>query len=88
MRYELTEVGDGNFAFILKPEMRSNTPAHYVCARCYQNGKASILQHRALGMSEDLLTCSVCDTKMLMGRAYRPPISYYEPDEAALEKGQ
>jgi hypothetical protein len=72
-RYELTDIGDGNFAYILKAPMRGAEPPHYFCANCYREGRASILQHmRTHGMG-DLLMCPSCKTKFVVSRGYEPP---------------
>ena len=71
-RYELTDVGDGNFAYVLKAAMRGSEPPHYVCANCYRQGKASILNHMHTRGMGDLLTCPACGTKFLVSRGYKP----------------
>jgi rubrerythrin len=43
-RYELKEVFGGAFAYVLKQEARGTEPIHWLCAKCYQEGKPSILQ--------------------------------------------
>lgn len=42
-RYELKDFG-GAFAYTLKPEAQGAEPVHEICAKCYQDGKKSILQ--------------------------------------------
>lgn len=43
-RYELKEIGTGAFAYVVKDAMRGAEPVHWLCANCFQQGKASILQ--------------------------------------------
>jgi hypothetical protein len=43
-RYELIEVSEGAFTYVLKTERRGGEPIHWLCASCYQNNKKSILQ--------------------------------------------
>jgi hypothetical protein len=44
-RYELKDIYDGvSFAYVLKPHTPSAEPPHWLCAKCYQEGKKSILQ--------------------------------------------
>lgn len=73
-RYELTDIGDGNFAYTAKVSMRGSEQPHYICANCYQLGKTSILQHMHLSGGGDLLTCSGCNAKTLVARNYKPPL--------------
>lgn len=42
-RYKLYQFGRGHFAFAVKKEAQGDEPFHYLCAACYNNGKASIL---------------------------------------------
>jgi hypothetical protein len=72
-RYELADVGDGTFAYALKPSMRGTEPPHYLCAHCYQQGKKAILQHMETHGMGDLLTCPSCKTKSLISRSYKAP---------------
>jgi hypothetical protein len=73
-RYEKAKVGEGSFAYILKPAMRGSELPHYVCANCYSNGKASILQHEWFpGSAGHILACPACKTKLLLGKSYAPP---------------
>lgn len=72
-RYKPVDAGDGNIAYILKPTMRDGEPPHYICANCYQQGKASILAHMHTHGMGDLLTCPLCKTKNLISRNYQPP---------------
>lgn len=43
-RYELVSVGEGGFAYMLKPGMRGSEPPHWLCTQCVEDGKKSILQ--------------------------------------------
>jgi vacuolar-type H+-ATPase subunit I/STV1 len=72
-RYELTDVGTNNFAYALKQSVRGGEPAHYLCANCYQQDKKSILHHMKTASMGDLLTCSLCNAKMLIRHGYKPP---------------
>jgi hypothetical protein len=44
-RYQLTNVGWGATAFVLKPEAQGSEAAHMLCANCFQHGHPSILQY-------------------------------------------
>jgi hypothetical protein len=43
-RYELTQWGNGAFAYVLKETEQAGEPRHALCANCYQRGAKSILQ--------------------------------------------
>ncbi len=43
-RYDLTEITDGVFAFVLKEPERGSGPAHCMCANCFNEGHPVILQ--------------------------------------------
>lgn len=43
-RYELAEFSTGALAFKLKESEREGTPAHYICANCFNEGHPAILQ--------------------------------------------
>ena len=42
--YELSNIGEGVFAYAKKPSVQSAEPSHYLCANCFTNGQKSILQ--------------------------------------------
>jgi hypothetical protein len=44
LRYEMKEVCLGATAYVLKADARGSEPIHWLCARCYQDGKKSLLQ--------------------------------------------
>jgi hypothetical protein len=72
-RYELADVGDGTFAYLLKEAMRGSEPPHYICANCYEKNKKSVLHHMRTGSMGDLLTCNSCGAKNLISRGYKAP---------------
>jgi hypothetical protein len=43
-RYQLQKVYVGSFAYVVKEEARGTEPIHWLCARCYEEGKKSLLQ--------------------------------------------
>lgn len=43
-RYELKSVGNGTFAYVLKEDTESSEPFHFLCTKCYEDRKKSILQ--------------------------------------------
>jgi hypothetical protein len=72
-RYQLTDIGDGNFAYALKESVSNGEPPHYLCTACYQNSKKAILHHLATGSGMHVLTCPSCVAKMAIDRVYCPP---------------
>ena len=43
-KYQLTEVGAGQFVYTLKEQTGSTEPQHMLCANCYNHNEKSILQ--------------------------------------------
>jgi superfamily II helicase len=65
-RYELHEVSPGVLTYTLKEAMSAGEPAHQLCARCYQDGKKSILQHEHLAVGRtEVLICDRCDSELI-----------------------
>lgn len=61
-RYELNQLGDGLFTYILKEEEGAPEPTHQLCANCYNiHNKKSILlmETRNPGMAQ-VLFCQNC----------------------------
>ena len=72
-RYQLTDIGNGKFTYVLKPESQGTEPAHQICAHCYQTGTKSILQTVAhLTMRAESLYCHKCDNHLYTKGAFHP----------------
>jgi Zn finger protein HypA/HybF involved in hydrogenase expression len=87
-RYQLTDIGDGTFAYALKQSMQRGEPPHYICTNCYEQSKKSILNHLYSPNEGHLLSCSQCKTKLVVWREYKDPSYAESPEErdrAALE---
>jgi hypothetical protein len=65
-RYELKNVGAGSLAYVLKDDMRAGEEPHQICAACYQHGKKSILQPKAV-YPDKTLYCSECKAQIFTG---------------------
>jgi hypothetical protein len=57
-RYRLHAVDSGAFAYVLKPDMQSDEPPHWLCTQCFEKRHKSILQfkeqlHSPSGMRSD-----------------------------------
>ena len=87
-RYQLTDIGQGTFAYALKQSMSAGEPAHYICTNCYQQSKKSVLHHMHSAGGLHVMTCPSCNTKMGIQHGYVPP-SYVMTEQdrirAALE---
>jgi hypothetical protein len=46
-RYELMQLGDGTFAYMLKLAERGNQPPHWLCPNCFEDGKKSLFQRKS-----------------------------------------
>lgn len=63
-RYELAAPFPGCMVFALKRSMSSGQTPHYLCANCYQDGKASILQgYASRGMGTAWYQCTACNSQ-------------------------
>ena len=67
--YELREMtpGAGVFAYAYAPKTETTQPFHWLCQKCYQEGKKGMLQTQH-NVGAATLKCPVCRTD------YHPPI--------------
>jgi hypothetical protein len=72
-KYTLTEAGPGVFAYIKKSKTCGTEPPHYLCAKCYEDSKKSILHRMDTASMGNLLTCPTCNARMLIRHGYKPP---------------
>ena len=74
--YQLSKIAEDTFAYASKPNAHSSEPAHYICARCYQDRKKSILQRADAAH----MFCPECKTKFRFdsaeARKFSGPINY------------
>src|SRR5690606_27378746 len=64
-RYKLTEIGFGQFAYILKEEESAGEPKHMLCANCYNRGEKSILQNELRNPGRHTVTfCDNCNSEL------------------------
>jgi hypothetical protein len=66
-RYELQELPPGVFVRVLKPSMATGEPIHRLCAKCYEDGKKSILQSIGKIHGQETLNCHNCGARMVVG---------------------
>lgn len=79
-RYQLTDIGEGTFAYALKGSVSNGEPAHYICTNCYEQSKKSVLHHMQSGGGMHVMSCPRCSAKMGIGHGYRAP-SYMQSEE-------
>ena len=58
-KYELCKISTDTFAYARKEDTRGAEPSHYICARCYEDRKRSILQRA----DSAHVFCPECKTK-------------------------
>lgn len=75
-RYELKDYGGGTFAYALKASEAAGEPPHRACAKCFQEGKISILQFSSRSEGQEWLECPSCKSRRPYGvRVQEPPAS-------------
>ena len=65
-RYILTEIGPGVFVynFIQSSKQRTKEPPHYICPKCFQDCKKSILQTVVVSEYGTRFKCFGCQTEI------------------------
>ena len=75
-RYALIQPWDGAFTYALKEDSKRAEPPHWICAKCYQESKKSILQDNGNPyLDKAALICPSCKTTLLWTKG-RQPFSY------------
>lgn len=59
-RYRLAELAPGVLAYALKPEHAAEEPAHHLCAACYAQAQARILQFQRQDTRNRIYKCFAC----------------------------
>lgn len=65
-RYRLTEFSDGRFAYVLIDELANDEPSHKLCAKCYNDGRKSILQTVNKHSGGESVWCQSCKEKTIL----------------------
>ena len=79
-RYQLISAWDGGFVYALKQPLGEATePPHWICAKCYEDGRKSVLQSSynfgAVGDTEYI--CPACSAILVPHGGRRPiPLDY------------
>jgi hypothetical protein len=63
-QYELKEVARGFFVYAYKKSDDSMKPIHWLCANCYKDRKASIIQLISGNMMKKRYLCPNCETEI------------------------
>jgi hypothetical protein len=79
-RYGLQELPPGVFARALQPAMADGEPIHRLCAKCYEDGKKSILQSAGIIHGQETLNCHGCGARMVVGKYQAPPPANARPN--------
>ncbi|HKB59493.1 MAG TPA: hypothetical protein VKC56_05535 [Gallionellaceae bacterium] len=79
-RYQLQPIGQGVFAFALKPGMENGEPPHLLCAKCVNDGKKSILQTRLADEFGRIYVCHTCGSELRVDSGRSPDVQRnYDP---------
>ena len=64
--YELCAVGTGAFAYACKPDAKPSEPPHWLCAKCFNEQRKSLLQYagRTNGRHDSVYACGTCGDKV------------------------
>ncbi len=60
-RYTLTSLGGKTFVYAVKPDDPRGEPPHWLCVRCIEDGKKSVLQHWGVIYSNRRWKCPRCE---------------------------
>jgi len=72
--YKLTEVASGVYVYAKEKTTTSSEPYHYLCAKCYNDRKKSILQRISKTMMGIEYICHTCKSEILdHSQSYNPP---------------
>lgn len=64
-RYELEELASGVYVYAIKEAAKSSGPVHYLCAKCYNDRKKSILQRTQHSYSGMHYVCHSCSSEIV-----------------------
>jgi hypothetical protein len=61
-KYDLTNLGTGAFAYVPKPESDIAKPEHWLCVKCFDDGKRGVVQNqgRTPDKQRSIYTCPNC----------------------------
>lgn len=76
-KYDLEEIDEGIFVYA----PRSGSPAHWLCTRCFQDKKKSILNRTGSDSRGLIFLCFVCQNSI---RVQTTPKEYYSKSSSAI----
>ena len=65
--YELQALGKTAFAYVYKPPVDSTEPMHWLCSRCCDQDRKSVLQFRGTDVIDsqwDIWKCHLCESEI------------------------
>ena len=62
-RYELHQPGPGIYVWSLKEKGEPPEPDHWICAKCYEDGRRSIIQVKSKGSGRTNYICFECKSE-------------------------
>lgn len=74
-KYTLTEMVQGVFVYALKDDYKTTAPAHWLCPKCYEDKKKSILQFKPTmtALEYSRFVCPRCTTAFIDHRGGSMP---------------
>lgn len=83
--YRLAAVGTGAFAYVFKPSVDGSEPPHWLCVKCYDERRKSILQSN--GRTKDnrynIWHCPTCRSEIIVSWSVNPKTFETSPKEAS-----
>ena len=80
-RYKLVSPWPGTVLYALKEKCSASEPPHWVCAKCYEDGRKSILNPQkkitTKGQSYLVISCPTCKSELNAPHLYNPPVPEY-----------
>lgn len=72
LRYELKALESGVFAYALKSEASATEPPHWLCSRCYNEGRKSLLQSDGDQWGSTKYLCHLCQSSISVKSSIQP----------------
>src|ERR1043166_8653467 len=63
-RYQLRQPWSGCFVYLLKESSKGAEPPHWICAKCYDDGRRTILQPQYDKVGFVILVCPTCKSEI------------------------
>jgi hypothetical protein len=79
-RYKLTNPYPGTMLYALKESCSASEPPHWICTKCYEDGRKSILYPIEKGGFAFDLVCPACKSEYRTSVFRKPPVAEYVPE--------